>query len=344
MGMRFRSPGRDAVAAVMANQCTRVCDKRYKNCSDIYLIFLNTESARNGGSLAEAIKFDSERRIRQGDAMRVVVLIGVMLLLPLSVAMGKIYKWVDQNGAVHFTDNPDAIPIPYRDQIETSSEPDLPLPQPQPPAPQAVPVRTPRPPQGIVVPLQRAGNAMLVQVLLNGFVRAPLIVDTGASFTVISTASARRLGIDLKRAAVIPMQSVSGPFMARLTKVRSLSVGGARVDDVEVIVHDTSPGKNVGLLGMSFLDSFQVTISAASNAMRLTPLHPNANSKWFGGRPENWWKRKFRFYRQQLAQIDAYLASKPMPELEQTRRYFRAELASLERRASRAAVPRHWRY
>jgi hypothetical protein len=78
--------------------------------------------------------------------------------------------------------------------------------------------------------------------------------------------------------------------------------------------------------------------------MRLTLLHQDANSDWFGGKSEDWWKRQFRFYRQQLAQIDAYLASNPMPELEQTRRYFRAELASLERRASRAAVPRKWRY
>jgi clan AA aspartic protease (TIGR02281 family) len=270
----------------------------------------------------------------------------VVLLLPLSVAVGKIYKWVDRHGAVHFTDNPDAVPAPYRDQIKTSSEPDLPPPQPrlQPQAPQAVPVRTPHAPQGIVAPLQRVGNAMLVQAMLNGFVQAPLVVDTGAAFTVISIASARRLGLDLQRAAVIPMQSVSGPFLARLTKVRSISVGGATVDDVEVIVHDTSPGENVGLLGMSFLDSFQVTISAASNAMRLTPLQQDTSSEWFGGKPEDWWRRKFRFYRQQLAQIDAYLASNPLPELEQTRWYFRAELASLERRASRAAVPRKWRY
>jgi clan AA aspartic protease (TIGR02281 family) len=270
----------------------------------------------------------------------------VVLLLPLSVAVGKIYKWVDRHGAVHFTDNPDAVPAPYRDQIKTSSEPDLPPPQPrlQPQAPQAVPVRTPHAPQGIVAPLQRVGNAMVVQAMLNGFVQAPLVVDTGAAFTVISTASARRLGLDLQQAAVIPMQSVSGPFLARLTKVRSISVGGATVDDVEVIVHDTSPGENVGLLGMSFLDSFQVTISAASNAMRLTPLYQDTSSAWFGGKPEDWWKRKFRFYRQQLAQIDAYLASNPLPELEQTRWYFRAELASLERRASRAAVPRKWRY
>lgn len=277
--------------------------------------------------------------------MRVVVLTCVVLLLPLSVAMGKIYKWVDRHGAVHFTDNPDAIPAPYQDQMETSPEP-APPPRPrlQPQAPQAVPVRTLRAAPGRVAPLQRVGNAMVVQAMLNGFVEVPLVVDTGAAFTVISTASARRLGLDLQRAAVIPMQSVSGPFLARLTKVRSISVGGATVDDVEVIVHDTSPGENVGLLGMSFLDSFQVTISPASKAMRLAPLQQDARSAWFGDKPEDWWRRKFRFYRQQLAQIDAYLASKPVPELEQTRRYFRAELAALERRASRAAVPRQWRY
>ncbi|HEY7709200.1 MAG TPA: DUF4124 domain-containing protein, partial [Candidatus Entotheonella sp.] len=91
--------------------------------------------------------------------MQVVVWMCVVLLLPLSVAVGKIYKWVDRHGAVHFTDNPDAVPAPYRDQIETASESDLlpPRSQVQPQVLPAVPVRTPRAPQDIVAPLQRVG-------------------------------------------------------------------------------------------------------------------------------------------------------------------------------------------
>jgi hypothetical protein len=114
--------------------------------------------------------------------MRVVVLTCVVLLLPLSVAVGEIYKWVDRHGAAHFTDNPDAVPAPYRDQIKTLSEPALPSPRPrlQPPAPQAMPVRTPHAPPDIVAPLQRVGNAMVVQAMLNGFVQVPLVVDTHA--------------------------------------------------------------------------------------------------------------------------------------------------------------------
>ncbi len=277
--------------------------------------------------------------------MRVVVLACVIVLLQVCVAFGEIYRWVGQDGTVHFTDNPAAIPPPYRNQTEVRSGDTRPLPPTQQTTPGPAKVeRKPQVSRGIVVALQRVGNALFAQATLNGFVRVPLVVDTGAAFTVISTTSAQRLGLNLDQAAILPMQSASGTFLAHLTKVRSLTVGAATVHDVEVIVHDTSPGQDTGLLGMSFLDHFLVTISAANNAMRLMPLEQMVDAPLVGGKPENWWRRKFRFYRQQMALIDAFLATNTSPQLEQTRRYFQTELASLERQASRAAVPRQWRY
>ncbi len=194
------------------------------------------------------------------NVMRTVILIGVILLLPWAVAVGKVYKWVDRQGAIHFTDNPLAIPDMYHDQKN-------------------VPVTPPkRVARGVVVPLQRVGGAMVVEATLNKVVRVPLVVDTGSSFTVISTQAARWLGINLNQAEVIPVQSVSGTFLARFMKIKSLSVGGALVKDVNAIVHDTSSGKSMGLLGMSFLDNFQVTISAANKTMRLAPLSQGART------------------------------------------------------------------
>lgn len=285
-----------------------------------------------------------------GLSMRVILWVCVLLLLQVSWSWGKIYKWIDDRGKVHFTDNPASIPDAYRDQTETHTpkgarsdhlDPRQVRSQPNSSASSAPAVR---PPQTFVVPFRRVGNALLVQVTLNGFVRVPLMVDTGASLTVIATKTAKRLGLNLERAAVIPMRSASGTFLAHLTKVRSMRVGDAIVKDVEVVVHDIAPGREQGLLGMSFLDHFNVTIHTLQNAMNLRPLDQVASALLYGGKPQSWWQSKFRFYRRQVSLIDAYLAKHNSPELERSRRYFRNELASLERRAGLASVPRAWRY
>ena len=150
------------------------------------------------------------------------------------------------------------------------------------PAPQRVtPERlssAPAPP-AMLCPLRRDGNAMLVEALVGGTVRTRLLLDTGAEFTVLSTAAARRLALEPGSAAVIPLRSASGVFFAPMIKVQSITVGEATAYDVEVIVHDATPGLD-GLLGMSFLDNFLVTISTSDERLILTPsqtaLTPNS--------------------------------------------------------------------
>ncbi len=288
-----------------------------------------------------------------GLSMRVILWACVMLLLQAPCGWSKVYKWVDRNGKAHFTDNPATVPNAYRDQIDAQPSES---PQPRVAEPSRAPAQlsvtpTPnrassptRPAQVFLVPFKRVGNSMFVRATINGFVRVPLIVDTGASLTVISTATAKRLGLNLDRAAMIPMRSASGVFLAHLTKVRSMRVGDAAAKDVEVIVHDISPGREQGLLGMSFLDHFNVTIHSLQETMSLKPLDQVAGTPLYGGKPQSWWRRKFRFYRRQMSLVDTYLAKRSSSQLEQSRRYLQSELATLERRASLASVPRDWRY
>ena len=194
-----------------------------------------------------------------------------LLLLALAPAYAEIYKWVDRDGRVHFSDTIAGIPPEYRDRIEEKAS--LTSTSRSDPAPQRVtPERlsiAPAPPS-YTVPLRRDGNAMLVEALVSGTVRTRLLLDTGAEFTVLSTA-ARRLALNLGSAAVIPLRSASGVFFAPMIKVQSIAVGDATAYDVEVIVHDATPGLD-GLLGMSFLDNFLVTISTSDERLILTPL------------------------------------------------------------------------
>lgn len=284
-----------------------------------------------------------------GLSMRVILWACVILLSQVPWSWGEIYRWTDHDGKVHFTDNPAMIPEAYRHQSETHEPKDRSShPTPRQVLPQsnasATSARLSPPPHAFVIPLKRTANSLFVEATLNGFVRVPFMVDTGASLTVLSTRTAQRLGLNLKQAAMMAMRSASGTFLAYLTRVRSMKIGEAIVDDVEVIVHDISPGQEQGLLGMSFLDHFSVTIHAHQDVMHLEPLDQGSSAPLYDGRPQSWWQSKFHFYRQQVSLITAYLAQHNSPELEQSRRYFESELAALERRARIASVPRAWRY
>jgi len=274
---------------------------------------------------------------------RVFRLSWVILLLALAPAYAEMYKWVDRDGRVHLSDTLAGIPPEYRDRIEEKAG--LTSPSRSHPAPQRVtPERlsiAPAPPS-YTVPLRRDGNAMLVEALVGGTVRTRLLLDTGAEFTVLSTATARRLALNLGSAAVIPLRSASGVFFAPMIKVQSIAVGDAAAYDVEVIVHDATPGLD-GLLGMSFLDNFLVTISASNEKLILTPLTDGVDAELYGGHPKDWWSRKFRFYRTQIESLKGYFGNRYALEMERTLRYFRTELETLERQASQAGVPRRWR-
>jgi len=265
------------------------------------------------------------------------------LLLTLAPAYAEIYKWVDRDGRVHFSDTLAGIPSEYRDHIEEKAG--LTATSRSDPAPQQVPPKrlsSVLAPPSYAVPLRRDGNAMLVEALVGGTVRTRLLLDTGAEFTVLSTAAAQRLALNLGSAAVIPLRSASGVFFAPMMKVHSIAVGEATAYDVEVIVHDATPGLD-GLLGMSFLDNFLVTISTNDEKLILTPLIDNMDAELYGGHPKDWWIRKFRFYRTQIESLKGYFGSRYTLEMERTLRYFRTELEALESQASQAGVPRRWR-
>ena len=199
--------------------------------------------------------------------LRVLHLSCVLVLLLLAPGYAQIYKWVDRDGRVHFTDTIAGIPPEYRRRIEEkasnapalSAEPVPPRPTPERSAIASTPAAPTSAHAGYTVPLRRDGNARIVEAVVDGTVRMQLLLDTGAEFTVLSTAAARSLSLNLSNTAVIPLRSASGVFFAPMTKVQAMTVGDATVHDVEVIVHDATPGLD-GLLGMSFLDHFSLTI------------------------------------------------------------------------------------
>jgi hypothetical protein len=125
-------------------------------------------------------------------------------------------------------------------------------------------------PGTIAVPMRLAGRAAVVSALLNGSVNASLIVDTGATVTVISRGLAQRLYLSPSGSMI--GYTVGGPIVAPTARLDSIGVGAAVIRGLSVIVHDFSPNPQIeGLLGMDFLGQFHVSLDSRKQILLLSP-------------------------------------------------------------------------
>ncbi len=109
-----------------------------------------------------------------------------------------------------------------------------------------------------VVKLTRRGNSLTTSVLLNRKVKEELIVDTGATDTVISSSLAKKIGISIAKGQNVLCQVADGRAVnGKQVRIKEVRVGGAKVYNVQAVVLDSGEiGNSPGLLGMSFLNNF----------------------------------------------------------------------------------------
>ena len=185
--------------------------------------------------------------------MKYVILFVVMMALLVPSSYGDMYKWVDDKGTVHLTDDLSNIPEDYRPDVEIRG------PKKEPPAPQPREISKPSSstpteaaePEGFEVKLVRKHELWVTEVLLNGSVKRQFIVDTWASFSLIDLATAKEIGITIdENTPFVPASTVSGVILTPLVVLKSMRVGNAELENVEVSIHDM-PSKG-GLLGNSF--------------------------------------------------------------------------------------------
>ncbi|NCF19686.1 MAG: TIGR02281 family clan AA aspartic protease [Haliea sp.] len=80
----------------------------------------------------------------------------------------------------------------------------------------------------------------------------PVLVDTGANLVALSSVHAKKLAIDYQTGVQARVETASGMVNAWVITLRSVSVGGIRVENVEATVVEGS-FPNTVLLGMSYL-------------------------------------------------------------------------------------------
>jgi clan AA aspartic protease (TIGR02281 family) len=171
--------------------------------------------------------------------------------LLVGAARAEIYRWTDASGSVHFADNLHAVPPEYRPQINALDD------------------RLPPAPRPHLIPLENAPQGYVVQATVNDQTTVRLVLDTGATSTVLSPRVVQGLGIPIHTDPPARVTTANGVVEAGWAEGVQIEVGGRRSAPLQVIVHDAVPGAD-GLLGMNYLGAYRVEIRAAGPHLLLS--------------------------------------------------------------------------
>jgi clan AA aspartic protease (TIGR02281 family) len=215
--------------------------------------------------------------------LRAIVAISLFgLLLSIHQEGHAIYRCYDKEGRQVLTDQPaqleqctllDVVTPPRSDSKSVVPIPAVPVPTDNrktlPETQSTGPVN-----HIVFVPLQQVGHLFVVTVKLNGEQDTQLIVDTGASHSIVSHRLALELGLySDSTMGTVTMNTVGGSVQAPLARMKSIRLEEAEVKDSIVVIHDLpdSPEGIEGLLGLSALRQFQVTLDPTRKRLSLQP-------------------------------------------------------------------------
>ena len=129
--------------------------------------------------------------------------------------------------------------------------------------------------KAVDIPLLRMGDHLLVDALLNNSQQVRLLIDTGASMTILTPDFLKRSNISyLDTGKKMLFNTANGQVNVSMYKIESLSLGEWQVNQMEigVIPLDNETAFN-GLLGMNFLKHFQFYIDQNDAYLRIQELN-----------------------------------------------------------------------
>ena len=120
------------------------------------------------------------------------------------------------------------------------------------------------------IPLLRSGNHFLVDASL-GSQQARLLIDTGASLTMLTPETLKRRGVAAHATGRTGIfNTANGRVSAPIYRLDTLSVGDWQVSNLDVGVLELDDPQFDGLLGMNFLGHFQFFIDQNEALLRLS--------------------------------------------------------------------------
>ena len=157
---------------------------------------------------------------------------------------------------------------------------------------------------------------IIVDATLNRKITSSFAVDTGATYTVISQELADALHLrPTPTTPRITLQTANGRIQVPLLTLDSLTIGDLESSHITVAIHQFDETSMItGLLGLNFLNRFQMTVDASQKQLIFTPIaHDCAAAREhvdLGQALRNNSEQEAAYYRKALALcpdlIDAY--------------------------------------
>lgn len=306
--------------------------------------------ARRAGARARARA--ARRKVWAGCAL-------ALLVAPAPIARAEVYRWTDDQGRLHFAQDLSQVPPRYRRMADAAAkaqagQPKEPLVQTYSAPPASVKgdggasasaaagsgAQTHR------VRVSQAGSSMRANVLINGELMVPFILDTGASDVVLPEWAADELGLDLSNARTAFYNTANGMISSKLTRLDSVKLGTAEVRGVPTSI---STSMRTGLLGLSFFNHFKYDFDPTAGVVTLVENDLAETGTLKGGRSEQQWRASFQAMHARIAAGEQMLEDVPFArtrrreEIEAALGDLRRELELLEGEADDARVPFAWR-
>ncbi|MFM7468779.1 MAG: TIGR02281 family clan AA aspartic protease [Vampirovibrionales bacterium] len=124
----------------------------------------------------------------------------------------------------------------------------------------------------IQVQLDPSSKALAVDAIMNDQVAGRFIVDTGATYTAITSDTADALGVDTSHAQRIPIMTASGRIFVPKVTLAVLRLGSLVAHDVEVTVLPVRQTPQFsGLLGLNFTNRYIMTVDPTQSRLIFKP-------------------------------------------------------------------------
>ncbi len=118
-----------------------------------------------------------------------------------------------------------------------------------------------------VVPIKRrVGGTPVIEVRFNDKYVFEMLVDTGASITLITNTMAKTLRIKPKAKGIF--KTVGGDVELDMAQVSSIETGGVIKENLYIAI---APTMEIGLLGQNFSDKYNMLINSADNVIEFHP-------------------------------------------------------------------------
>jgi clan AA aspartic protease (TIGR02281 family) len=274
---------------------------------------------------------------------RLALFLAVLAVSTASAASAEIYRWVDPQGNLHFTEDLSQVPPQYREQAvrRPTSPPSDALQTYTPPA-RIEPRSGTRSGDVILIPFERRGTLMWVNAVVNDHQPVPFLIDTGASGVSLPSSVVDELGIRIRPDTPrVTVSTANGFVRVPVVEIDSIQLGNARVEGLYATVN---PSMSVGLLGGTFFNNYKYSVDIAAGVITLVP-----NEGVRGGAAADQWRERFHDLRASIERLEGYLASRTITrpnrrrELEANLTALKQDLRALEIEANQAGVPQSWR-